>query len=42
MKELGGKTEVLVGPDLSSVGGGTKVGVPFPHWDNCLSQRINI
>ena len=30
MKELGGKTEVLVGPDLSSVGGGTKVGGPIP------------
>ena len=41
-KELGGKTGVLVGLDLPSAGGGTEAGVPFPHRDNCLSQRRNI
>ena len=29
MKELGGKTGVLVGLDLPSVGGGTEGGVQF-------------
>ena len=42
MKELGGKTGVLVASDLSSVGGGTEAGVPFPHWGNCMSQRRNV
>ena len=31
MKELGGKTRELVGLDLPSVGGGTEVGVWWPH-----------
>ena len=30
MKELGGKTGVLVGLDLPLVGGGTEAGVRFP------------
>ena len=38
MKELGGNTGVLVGLDLSPVGGGTEAGVRFPQWANCLSQ----
>ena len=42
MKELGGKTGVLVGLDLPSVGGGTEAGVRSPHQGNCLSQRRNI
>ena len=42
MKELGGKTGVLVGLDLPSSGGGTEAGVGSPHWGNCLSQRRNI
>ena len=41
-KELGGKTGVLAGLDLPSVGGGTEAGVPSPHQGNCLSQRRNI
>ena len=35
MKELGGKTGVLLGLDLQA-------GVRFPHQGNCLSQRRNI
>ena len=42
MKELGGKTGVLLGLDLPSVGGGTEAGVWSPHRRNCLSQRKNI
>ena len=42
MKELGGKTGVLVGLDLPSAGGGTEAGVRSPHQGNCLSQRRNI
>ena len=42
MKELGGKTGVLVGLDLPSAGGGTEAGVQSPQRDNCLSQRRNI
>ena len=42
MKELGGKTEVLVGLDLPSAGGGTEAGVLSPQQGNCLSQRRNI
>ena len=30
---------MLVGLDLPSAGGGTEVGVRFPHQGNCLSQR---
>ena len=30
MKELGGKTGVLVGPDLPLAGGGTEAGGPIP------------
>ena len=41
MKELGGKTGVLVGLDLPSASGGTEAGVWSPHWGNYLSQRIN-
>ena len=36
MKELGGKTGVLVGLDLSPEGRGTEAGVPSPHLGNCL------
>ena len=36
MKELGGKTGVLVGLDLPSVGGGTEARVGSPHQGNCL------
>ena len=42
MKELGGKTGLLVELDLPLAGGGTKAGVRSPHRDNCLSQRRNI
>ena len=42
MKELGGKTGVLVGLGLPSVGGGTEAGVWSSQWGNCLSQRRNI
>ena len=38
MKELGGKTGVLVGLGLPSAGGGTEAGVQSPHRGNCLSQ----
>ena len=38
MKELGGKTGVLVKLDLPSVDGGTEAGVDRA---NCLSQRKN-
>ena len=41
MKELGGKTGVLVRLDLPSVGGGTEAGVQSPHWGNWLSQARN-
>ena len=41
-KELGGKTGVLVGLDLPSVGGGTEAGVWSPQRGNCLHQRRNI
>ena len=39
MKELGGKTGVLVGLDLPWAGGGTEAGVRSPQRGNCLSQR---
>ena len=39
MKELGGKTGVLLGLDLPSAGGGTEADVRSPHWGNFLSQR---
>ena len=42
MKELGGKTGVLIGLDLPSVDGGTEAGVQSPHQGNCLSQWRNI
>ena len=42
MKELVGKTGVLVRLDLPLVGGGTEAGVGSSHRDNCLSQRRNI
>ena len=42
MKELGGKTGVLEGLDLPSVGGGTEAGVQSPQQGNCLSQRRHI
>ena len=42
MKELGGKTGVLVGLDLPSVDRGTEARVRSPQWANCLSQRRNI
>ena len=42
MKQLGGKTGVLVGLDLPLVGGGTDAEVQSPYWGNCLSQRRNI
>ena len=38
IKELGGKTGVLVGLDLPSTGRGNEAGVQSPHWGNCLSQ----
>ena len=38
MKELRGKTGVLVGLDLPSAGGRTEAGVRSPHWGNCLSH----
>ena len=41
-KELGGKTGVLVGPDLPSAGGGAEADVRSPHRGNCLRQRRNI
>ena len=41
MKELGGKIGVLLGLNLPLVGGETEAGVQSPHWENCLSQRIN-
>ena len=39
MKELGGKTGVLIGLDLPSAGGETEAGVQSPYLGNCLSQR---
>ena len=42
MKELGGKTGVLVGMDLPSAGGGAEAGVQSPHQGNCLTQKRNI
>ena len=42
MKELGGKTGVLVGLDLLSVGGATEAGVQSPQWGNCLNERRSI
>ena len=36
-EELGGQTGVLVGLDLTLVGGGTETGVQSPHQGNCLS-----
>ena len=42
MKELVGKTGLLVGLDLPLVGGGTDAGVRSSHRDNRLSQRRNI
>ena len=41
-KELWGKTGVLGGPDLSSVGEGTEAGARSPRWGKCLSQRKSI
>ena len=41
-KELEGKTWVLLGLDMPSVGGGTEAGVRSPHQGNCLSQKRNI
>ena len=41
MKELGGKTGVLIGQDPPSIGGRTEAGVRSPHQGNCLSQRRN-
>ena len=38
MKELGGKTGVLVGMDLPSAGRGTEAGVQSLHQGNCLSR----
>ena len=40
-ERTGGKSGVLVGLDLPSVGGGTEAEVQSPHWGNCLSQRRN-
>ena len=37
MKDLGGKTAVLVGLDLPLAGGGTEAGVRPPQWGNCLT-----
>ena len=34
MKEVGGKTGVLVGLDLPSASAGTEAGVQSPHWGN--------
>ena len=42
MKELGGRTGVLVGLDLPLVGGGTEAGGRSPHWGNCLGQRRKV
>ena len=42
MKELGGKTGVLVGLDLPSARGATEAGNQSPHLGNCLRQRRNI
>ena len=42
MKELWGKTGVLVGLDLPLVGEGTEAGVQSPHWGNSLGQKKNI
>ena len=42
MKELGGKTGVLVGLNLLSAGGETEARVRSPHQGNCLSHRRNI
>ena len=42
MKELGGKTGVLVGLDLPLVGEGIEAGVKSPHWDSSLGQKKNI
>ena len=39
MKELGGKTGVLLELDLTLAGGGTKAGVRSSYQGNCLSQR---
>ena len=39
MKELGGKTGVLVGLDLFSEGRGTEAGIPPPHRGNCLESE---
>ena len=35
----GGKTGVLAGLDLPSVGGGTEAGVPSPQRGNCLESE---
>ena len=35
MKELEGKTGMLVGLDLPLAGEGTEAGVRSPHWGNC-------
>ena len=42
MKELGGKTRVLLGLDLPSLGGKTDAAVLSRQRGNCLSQRKNI
>ena len=41
MKELGGKTGVLVGLALPLVGGGIEAEVWSPHQGNCVSWRRN-
>ena len=41
-EELEGKTGVLLGLDMPSVGGGAEARVRSPHQGNCLSQKRNI
>ena len=42
MKELGGKTGLLLGLDLPFAAGGPEAGAQSPHQDNCVGQRRNI
>ena len=42
VKEIGGKTGVLVGLDLPLASGGTEAGVQSPLQGTCLSQKRNI
>jgi len=42
MKELGGKTGVLVVLDLSLVDEGTEARVQSLHYGSCLGQKRNI